>query len=120
MVGERFWGPLYLPVIALPSLLDAWIEPNLHDTRWYEAGASRRAANWFDERFGSGANGYVNGSNRFFDRESFVSGSGSPYQSPRNRGNNFVAHPVSGVFRFTDLLYPIAVPILVGTILRIF
>ena len=95
-------GPLYLPSVALPSLLDSWTEPELHGTRWYEADASRRAANWFDERFGG-----VAGSADFFDRNAFITGQRTAYRNPRPPfGNNQGGgNPISPVFRFSDIIY---------------
>lgn len=74
------------------------------------AGASRLAADYFDEEFGSGAPGFVAGSPNFFDRNSFVTGAPSPYFNGRwqrslgidRRNRN--AHPTEAQFHWSDIL----------------
>lgn len=44
---SRTLGPLYLPVIALPSLLSAALDPKDHRNRWFEKDADRRSASYF-------------------------------------------------------------------------
>ena len=107
-------GPLYLNQVALPSITDFWLVDELfgqalHDTRWYEAHASRLAADYFDEEFGSGAPGFVAGSPNFFDRNSFVTGAPSPYFNgrwQRSLGRNIRnanANPIQSQFHWTDI-----------------
>lgn len=59
---SRNWGPLYIPVIALPSGLDYWpgsgAEPwpdnpdfQKHNLRWYETGANKSAAKYFEKYY---------------------------------------------------------------------
>ena len=56
---SRAWGPLYLPVVGLPSLISAANQRNIdgepgvttHDFRIYEMRANRKAAKYF-ERYG--------------------------------------------------------------------
>ena len=97
-------GPGYLPSVAKPSVTDFWTFPDLHDTRWYEADASRRAANYFDREFGQGVDGFVASDPRFFDRASFIQeGRISPYRNPRNRGFNFGGHPIQSQFHWSDI-----------------
>ncbi len=60
---SRSWGPLYSFVPALLSgadMLFNWDEPwednprfIMHDIRWYETGANRRAARYFNRHFGT-------------------------------------------------------------------
>ena len=59
-----------------------------HRTRWFEADASRKGADYFD----------IN---------SFVNDIDSPYQNPRKPSYNKTAFPTSGTFHWTDV--PIAV-----------
>ena len=107
-------GPFYISTVALPSLTDFYLVDelfgvNFHETRWYEAQASRLPANYFDENFGSGAPGYFVGSTNHFDRNSFVNGSPSPYfngrwqrtlEIDRRNRNPF---PVEAQFHWTDV-----------------
>lgn len=102
---SRMFGAFYLPVVGIPSLLSATFAPNNHGTRWFEADASRRAANYFDRHFGSRLDNYVAGDVRFFDRNSYISGAGSPYTNPRTLGNNRRdPNPTNYQFRWYDPL----------------
>jgi len=107
--SKRF-GPMYLNYVAIPSVIDVWIWPNRHDTRWYEAGASRLAANYFDREFGSGADGFVIGSPAHFDRNSFVTGNPSSYFNGRRQRSlglnirNTAQHPTNSRFHWSDIL----------------
>jgi hypothetical protein len=42
---SRILGPFYLPFVAMPSILDFWMDVvlgwQLHSTRWYEVWATR-------------------------------------------------------------------------------
>ena len=102
-------GPLYMNFVALPSitdfnLVDDLFNQDLHDFRWYEAGASRLAADYFDREFGAGAPGYFVNSPNHFDRNSFVNDATvSPYRNPRNRGFNFGGNPINARFHWTDI-----------------
>ncbi|MFW5761316.1 MAG: RHS repeat domain-containing protein [Cyclobacteriaceae bacterium] len=58
---SQLFGPFYLPVVGLPSLISAATSrrvPNeppgvtTHDFRWYEMGANRHAARYFDRHYG--------------------------------------------------------------------
>jgi hypothetical protein len=108
------WGLFYLPLIAIPSLESAsldndggWIDIGDHRSRWFDAQASRYAADYFEEHYGSGADGYTLGSANYFDRNSFVNkGARSPYMNPRNRGHNLDGHAQLGRLHWSDpLLY---------------
>lgn len=102
-------GPLYFNLVALPSvtdfnLVDELFGEDLHDTRWYEAHASRLAANYFDREFGRGAPGYFVGSINHFDRNSFVNDRvASPYLNSRNGRNNFGGNPLNSRFHWSDI-----------------
>jgi hypothetical protein len=111
--SQRF-GPFYFSLIAMPSLTDFWLVDdlfgqNLHDTRWYEAGASRLAADYFDRHEGSGRGDYFVGSVNHFDRNSFVTGInsigtvGSLYVNPRTGFINRGANPTAPIFHWTDI-----------------
>ncbi len=97
-------GPFYMNFVALPSVTDVRLWPNRHDTRWYEAGANRLAADYFDREFGTGAPGYFEGSLNHFDRNSFVNqGELSPYFNQRTRGRNFGGNPLGSRFHWSDI-----------------
>ena len=111
--SQRF-GTFYFRTIALPSLtdyyvVDALFGASLHETRWYEAGASKLAANYFDKHAGSGKEGYKETSDAFFDKSSFITGRsslgiiGSLYINPRIRDVNRSTNPTSSAFHWTDL-----------------
>jgi hypothetical protein len=66
---SHIWGPLYLPVIGIPSLISASNatqvdgEPygvQTHDFRWYEMRANRNAANYFSKHYGVNWNSLYN------------------------------------------------------------
>lgn len=104
-------GPLYMAFTAFPSVSDSWISDSewrgndLHDTRVYEATASRLAVNYFDRHFGTGADGYVAGSADYFDSRSFVTGELSSYTNPRTGGRNRDSAPINSNFHWSDIVY---------------
>lgn len=80
-------GPAYTGIVAIPSLISAAIGSSgdfKHLNRWFEQNASKLGAEYFDEKYGSGAEGYENGSENHFDINKFISGGYSPYQNPRD------------------------------------
>ena len=96
-----------MSVIAGPSLISAWGITGLdHKYHWYEVDASRRGARHFDEKYGSGKEGYSFKNPDYFDIDSFVSGEPSPYTN--HRGNNInmgKGHPIHGSrFNISDVL----------------
>jgi len=108
-------GPVYLITVGIPSLQSAILQKNnpdspRHDDRWFEGDASYKAAKYFDKHYGSEKEGYVAGSADYFDRNSFVTGSLSPYLNPRRGERNSSVNPTSGKFHWTDI--PIYIPIL--------
>lgn len=101
------FGPLYMHVIAGPSLISAWGITGLeHGYHWYEVDASRRGAMYFDKKYGSGKEGYTYKNPDYFDIESFERGGYSPYKKPRR--NNYyqgIGNPISGSrFNIFDIL----------------
>ena len=99
-------GPLYIQYVAVPSMLSKWhIIPGNHKTRWYEIDASRRAAQYFDRKYGRG-NAYYDSSKPefFFDINSFIAGGNSPYINPRrNSTSQGYNNPITGTkFNFWD------------------
>lgn len=99
-------GPLYIQYVAVPSMLSQWhIIPGNHKTRWYEIDASRRAAQYFDRKYGRG-NAYYDSSKPefFFDINSFIAGGNSPYINPRrNSTSQGYDNPITGTkFNFWD------------------
>ncbi len=114
VLQSRRMGPAYFFGVAYPSFADAtfedigdWIGLDLgnHDERWYEARASRRAADYFDREFGAGQPGYIFRDPNFFDRQSYVNQGPSPYQNPRNLQFNIGANPIDSRFHWTDIPY---------------
>ena len=105
--SQRF-GPFYLKLVALPSVTSFYIDEifgtDLHDTRWYETNANKLAADYFDEKKGSGAEGYFPMSQNHFDRNSFINDNViSPYTNPRAGGNNRGGRPTKSRFHWTDI-----------------
>ena len=54
--------------------MDSWLEKSRHSTRWYEAQASSIGGKYFNEKYGTGAKGYVPNSEFYFDINSFRNG----------------------------------------------
>ncbi|MDO5104974.1 MAG: sugar-binding protein, partial [Capnocytophaga sp.] len=105
-IQSQYMGPLYLSAVAIPSVMDFWIEPDKHDTRWYEAMASSLGGKHFDKHYGSGASGYTSGNANFFDINSYRNENVlSPYRNPRTGLNNSGAHSSSFLLRLSDISY---------------
>lgn len=107
-IQSQLYGPKYLSLVALPSvtdffLVDELLGVNLHDTRWYEAEASKFAANYFDRIEGSLKNGYIKGSQNYFDKSSFITGATSSYINPRTGARNRSNHPTNPQFHNSDI-----------------
>jgi len=95
-----------LPAIAIPSGISAGTNISFHGDRWFEANASRLGMEYFDEHFGTGATDYMPNSPNFFDANSFVNGTRSPYNNPRTRNSNRRIMPIIPTFHWSDpLLY---------------
>lgn len=73
---------LYPFVIGIPSLITAAISSD-HKSQPHERNASRLGAEYFDKKYGSGADGYIKGSEDYFDIDAFGSDSPSAYKNPR-------------------------------------
>jgi hypothetical protein len=103
-IQSQIWGPFYIPLIGIPSFESAFFSSSeRHRSRWFEAQASRLAANYFDKYFGTGAPGYIAGLSNFFDKNSFINqGILSPYQNPRNLAYNYSGHPQRGRLHWSD------------------
>lgn len=103
---SKYLGPLYLSTVAIPSVMDFYIEPERHDTRWYEAMASSLGGKYFDKHYGSGAAGYEQGSMNFFDLNSYRNeGIWSPYTNPRNGQRNVGENTSHYRLHWSDLGY---------------
>ena len=91
-------GVFYLPVVAIPSLISAshLFSKDTHRYRWYEVNASKLGAEYFDKRYGRGAEGYTEGSENYFDIKAFQTGKGANYINPRTGKNAQQEHPISG------------------------
>ena len=102
IMGGSHWDRhlgMYIGVVAVPSALNVnGILPGDHAYRWYEVDASRRAAHYFDKKYGRGSKNYdSNKPEDFFDINTFVKGGYSSYTNPRN-GTNYQGkgNPISG------------------------
>ncbi len=83
-IQGQWLGPLYIPVVATTSILSAaGLGGNEHESRWFEVQASRMGGKHFDDKYGSGAAGYVQGSANYFDYTSYKKGGITPYDNPR-------------------------------------
>lgn len=97
-IQSQRWGPLFLNVIGIPSLLSAMgtskSSGTIHDYRWFEIDASYLGAKHFDKKYGSGKQGYRPNSADYFDINAFRKyGYDSPYQNPRTGEYNYDNHP---------------------------
>jgi hypothetical protein len=110
-VQSQWFGPLYIPIVATTSVASTLgVGGDDHRTRWFEVQASRMGAEYFDKRYGSGADGYVQGSANYFDINSFSNGRtiDSPYLNPRTNRLRQGDHPISGArFSWWDVFVPI-------------
>lgn len=108
---HQIFGPAYLYVIAVPSLASAaGLSQGIpHENRWFETDASRRGANHFDRKYGSGSRGYTAGSALYFDKNTFSTGNTSPYVNPRTGLPNYNRpNPTSGTrSSYNDFLIPL-------------
>lgn len=101
-IQSQRWGVFYMPAIAIPSVASAAFTSKWsgmkHKERWFEVNASKLGAEYFDEKYGSGAKGYKKGDENYFDVQSFQNaGISSPYSNPRNGTRNRNSfYPTSG------------------------
>ena len=114
------WGPLYLPIIGLPSLLSAMnVEDKNgkdHLTRWFEVDASKRGGEYFDRKYGHSSQAYRDAYNKdpykidesqFFNLKRFHESVNSPYINPRTGSNNQNrSYPSSFSYDFFDFTIP--------------
>ena len=113
-IQSQQWGLLYMPVIAVPSVISACLPdmtdytPGMatrHQYRWFEADASYKGMSYFDTYSGSTREDYVEWSNTHFDRNSFVEGSDSRYRNPRTgKFNSERIFPIESRFHWTDIV----------------
>lgn len=68
-IQSRFWGPLYLLGVGLPSAISAGSSSDqTHSNRWYERAANRYARNYFGEDVWDGKTGdqkFVDGTSKY-------------------------------------------------------
>lgn len=74
-----------------------------HDTRWFEADASRKGGYYFDKTAGSGLKGFNSESENYFNFERYQNGRGTPYTNPRRGHLNPIRYYTRGVFHWSDL-----------------
>ena len=108
-------GLVYLLTVGIPSLQSAALQTRnpkspRHRDRWFEADASYKGMDYFDEHYGSRKTGYIYNSPNYFDKASFIKGGKSPYLNPRTGSYYQYSHPISGKFHWTDPL--IYIPLL--------
>ncbi len=102
-------GPFFLPTIGVPSLASTMdIGGSDHSSRWFEVDASRRGAEYFDKRYGTGASGYKTGDPNYFDVYSFINNY-SPYINPRTGSTDHKKQfPISSPrHSFWDYYFPL-------------
>ena len=107
------YGPLFMPVIGIPSLLSATMPDvygALHENRWFEADASYKGMAYFDKHYGSKRKDYVAGSPDFFDRNNFITGLDPRYINPRTGLANTSTNPIGATWHWTDII--IYIPLL--------
>ena len=105
-IQSQILGGAYLTVVAVPSLISAAGLSDKagtdHSHRWFEVSASKLGAKHFDKKYGSGASGYTERNENYFDKQSFwKEKTFSPYINPRIGDGNEEKHPISG----TDILF---------------
>lgn len=99
-IQSQIFGPLYLPVVGLPSLCSAANSDNgEHKYKWFERSASRLGGLYFDRKYGRGKQGYVDNSEDYFDYANYTGrrNKGSAYTNPRTNSKNSSndSHPIS-------------------------
>jgi hypothetical protein len=109
-IQGQWFGPLYIPVVATTSILSAaGLGGDDHDSRWFEVQASRMGGKHFDEKYGSGANGYFKGSVNHFDYDIYSSGGRTAYVNPRTGIDTQNSHQTSGArFSIWDIIVPVS------------
>ena len=109
-VQGQWFGPLYLPVVASTSVLSAiGVGGSDHGSRWFEVQASRMGAKHFDEKYGSGATGYNQQSENYFDYNAFSNGYNTNYKNPRTDQYTQSRHQTSDArFSIWDVIIPIS------------
>ncbi len=105
-IQSQILGGAYLTIVAVPSLISAAGLSDKagtdHSHRWFEVSASKLGAKHFDKKYGSGASGYTERNENYFDKQSFwKEKTFSPYINPRIGDGNEEKHPISG----TDILF---------------
>lgn len=90
-IQSQIFGPMYFPVVAIPSLLSASFTSDWsgmdHSQRWFEVHASKLASHHFEKKYGSGAAGYKPNDKNYFDRYKFENGGRPAYRNSRNQNN---------------------------------
>lgn len=111
-------GGAYFQIVAIPSLISAsgMFGKGNHKYRWYEVNASKLGAEYFDKKYGAGADGYQIDSPDYFDINAFHDGGTTPYTNPRTGKRSQREHPITGIRHSAwDFLLPIALPVIIPT-----
>lgn len=105
-IQTQIMGITYFKHVAIPSLLSAAFIKDWsgikHRFRWFEVDASYLGAQYFNSKYGEGAEGYEKDNPNFFDIKSFSNGTKSIYLNPRTGKENnpnwleSYPHPISG------------------------
>ena len=111
-IQSQQWGPTYFTIIGGTSLQSASkifkSRGENHLLHWYEADASYKGAQHFDEYYGRGNENYSSENKQdFFDIYYFQSGKGATYVNPRTGRSNSRAFPFGGSFYYNDIPYHI-------------
>jgi len=107
---HTLFGPLYIPIIAIPSLTSAaGIAENIdHHYRWFEVDANKRAVSYFDKHYGRGKAVY----GVYFDKNAFQTPRmASIYMNPRTKDYNYARYyPISNcIYHWTDFIIPLTI-----------
>ncbi len=102
-------GFFYLFQVGIPSLQSAIVDTQknnapIHGNRWFETDANKRAADYFDQYYGSGCDNYQPESADFFNIESFRNGKETVYINPRTGKNFNKKYPFEPTDHWTDML----------------
>ena len=105
-------GFFYLFQVGIPSLQSAIVDTQKnnaprHGNRWFETDANKRAADYFDQYYGSGCDNYQPESADFFNIESFRNGKETVYINPRTGKNFNKKYPFEPTDHWTDMLVTI-------------
>lgn len=103
-VQSQIYGPMFLFGVGVPSLLDASFDVQNHDSRWYEAEASRMGGLYFNRFNGPDSRNAMNGDDIFLLNTYFTGGFTS-YPNPRRATNFQFDNDPNYIRRGSDFIY---------------